>query len=266
MHLDVMSNKETRRQYSTDDKRHIYAEIIARNGTSKRLKHGVSKAVAVVCICPRRIVQRVWQEAKRGGGITGVKNNRKLKSGRKKINFNIDALEAIPPGERTTLEQVAGHMNVSTSTVWRRLKMKEIRRITSELKPALTDENQRARVEYALKHLEPCSLTSLSGIKPTFRADMDVVHIDEKWFYRTRKTQNMYLSHRENAPHRECKHKNHIQKIMFLSAMARPRYDAQGNCVFDGKIGVWAYTEWVQAKKKSQNRSVIVLVTTPTFC
>ena len=110
--------------------------------------------------------------------------------------------------------------------------MKEIRRITSELKPALTDENQRACVEYALKHLEPCSLTSLSGINPTFRADMDVVHIDEKWFYRTRKTQNMYLSHRENAPHRECKHKNHIQKIMFLSAMARPRYDAQGNYVF----------------------------------
>ena len=65
MHLDVMSNKETRRQYSTDDKRHIYAEIIARNGTSKRLKHGVSKAVAVACICPRRIVQRVWQEAKK---------------------------------------------------------------------------------------------------------------------------------------------------------------------------------------------------------
>ncbi|XP_044966308.1 uncharacterized protein LOC123426535 isoform X1 [Hordeum vulgare subsp. vulgare] len=135
-----------------------------------------------------------------------------------------------------------------------RLKMKEIRRITSELKPALTAANERARVEYALKHLEPCSLTSLGGINPTFRADMDVVHIDEKWFYHTRKTQNMYLSHRENAPHRECKHKNHIQKIMFLSAMARPRYDAQGNCVFDGKIGVWAYTEWVQAKKKSQNR------------
>jgi hypothetical protein len=144
--------------------------------------------------------------------------------------------------------------------------MKEIRRITSELKPALTDANQRARLEYALMHLERCSITALGGINPTFRADMDVVHIDEKWFYRTRKTQNMYLSHRENAPRRECKHKNHIQKIMFLSAMARPRYDAEGNCVFDGKIGVWAYTEWVQAKKRSANRSVFVLVTTPTFC
>ncbi|KAE8815899.1 hypothetical protein D1007_06738 [Hordeum vulgare] len=118
--LDVMSNKETRRQYDTDDKRHIYAEIIKRNGTGRRLKHGVSKAVALACDCPRRIVQRVWLEAKKGGGITGVKNNRKLKSGRKKINFDIDALEAIPPGERTTLEQVAGHLNLSTTTIWRR--------------------------------------------------------------------------------------------------------------------------------------------------
>ena len=120
MHLDVMLNKETRRQYHTDDKRHIYAEILARNGTGNKLKHGVSKAVALACDCPRRIVQRVWQEAKKGGGITGVKNNRKLKSGRKKKILNIDALEAIPPGERTTLEQVAGHLNMSTTTVWRR--------------------------------------------------------------------------------------------------------------------------------------------------
>ena len=76
MHLDVLSNKETRRQYRIDDRRHIYTEIIARNGTGNRLKHGVSKAVALACKCPRRIVQRVWQEAKKGGGITGVKNNR----------------------------------------------------------------------------------------------------------------------------------------------------------------------------------------------
>jgi hypothetical protein len=120
MHSDVMLNKETRRQYGTDDKRHIYAEILARNGSGNRLKHGVSKAVAIACACPRRVVQRVWQDAKKGGGITGVKNNRKLKSGRKKINLNLDALEAIPPKERTTLEQVAGHLNLSTTTIWRR--------------------------------------------------------------------------------------------------------------------------------------------------
>ena len=98
----------------------------------------------------------------------------------------------------STFFYLYGHVND-------RLRTKEIRRITSELKPALTDANQRARLEYALMHLERCSITALGGINPTFRADMDVVHIDEKWFYRTRKTQNTYLSHREEAPQRDRK-------------------------------------------------------------
>jgi hypothetical protein len=48
---------------------------------------------------------------------------------------------------------------------------------------------------------------------------------------------------------------------MFISAMARARYDADGNCIFDGKIGVWAYVEWVQAQKKSANRLSIFFTT-----
>jgi hypothetical protein len=133
-----------------------------------------------------------------------------------------------------------------------RLKEKVMRRITSELKPALTDANKKARVKYCLENLEPSSLED----NPTFKASFNKVNLDEKIFYRTRKTHNMYLSNREEAPRRECKHKNHIQQIMFLSAMARPRYDAHGNCTFDGKIGVWAFVDWVQAKKKSPYRCV----------
>ena len=52
---------------------------------------------------------------------------------------------------------------------------------------------------------------------------------------------------------------------MFLSAMARPRYDAQGNCTFDGKIGVWAFVEWVQAQKRSANRFVLEHKLTSTY-
>ncbi|XP_044374869.1 uncharacterized protein [Triticum aestivum] len=125
-----------------------------------------------------------------------------------------------------------------------------MRRVSKELKPSLTEANKKARVAYCLENLEPSSLED----NPTFKASFNKVHLDEKIFYRTRKTQKMYLSHREEAPKRECKHKNHIQQIMFLSAMARPRYDSQGNCVFDGKIGVWAFVDWVPAQKKSANR------------
>jgi hypothetical protein len=38
---------------------------------------------------------------------------------------------------------------------------------------------------------------------------------------------------------RKVTQKNHIVKVMFLAATARARYDAEGNCMFDGKIGMW---------------------------
>ena len=34
------------------------------------------------------------------------------------IKLDIEALEAIPPGERTTLEQVVGHLDMSKTTVF----------------------------------------------------------------------------------------------------------------------------------------------------
>lgn len=76
-----------------------------------------------------------------------------------------------------------------------------MRRITSELKPLLTEANKKARVAYSLGNLEPSSLED----NPTFKASFQMVHLDEKQFNRTRKTQNFYLSHREEAPQRECK-------------------------------------------------------------
>jgi hypothetical protein len=122
----------------------------------------------------------------------------------------------------------------------------------------LTEENMKARVGYCLQHIEP---STFQDDDPTFKSGFNVVHIDEKWFFRIRKKENIYLSHREEASKRETKNKGHIQKIMFISAMARPRYDAEGNCIFDGKIGVWAYVEWVQAQKKSANRLSIFFTT-----
>jgi len=41
---------------------------------------------------------------------------------------------------------------------------------------------------------------------------------------------------------------------MFLAATARPRYDDQGNCTFDGKIGIWPFVERKQAQRTSHRR------------
>ncbi|KAM0876960.1 hypothetical protein ACQ4PT_035842 [Festuca glaucescens] len=250
--LNVLANVHTRRSYNTKEKRQIYSWILQRNGTAKKLKRGVSAAVAELAKCPRRVVTRIWKQGLTGDGINSVRCMRKMKCGKKKLPFDIDALEAIPPSERTTIRQLAENINMSKSTVFRRLKEKKIRRVTSEVKPSLTQDNIKARVLYCLQNIEPSTFHDT----PTFKGGFNIVHIDEKWFFRIKKKQNVYLSHREEAPQRETKNKGHIQKIMFISAMARPRYDAEGNCIFDGKIGVWAYVEWVQAQKRSANRFI----------
>jgi len=53
---------------------------------------------------------------------------------------------------------------------------------------------------------------------------------------------------------RKTRHKGHIIKVMFLAAVARPRFNEAGECVFDGKIGLWPFTKEVAAKKNSCNR------------
>lgn len=41
---------------------------------------------------------------------------------------------------------------------------------------------------------------------------------------------------------------------MFLIALARPRYDGQGNVTFLGKIGVWPFVKEFPIARNSHNR------------
>jgi hypothetical protein len=41
---------------------------------------------------------------------------------------------------------------------------------------------------------------------------------------------------------------------MFLTAVAKPRYDEQGKETFDGTIGIWAFVKQTTAKNDSKNR------------
>lgn len=41
---------------------------------------------------------------------------------------------------------------------------------------------------------------------------------------------------------------------MFLTCVARPRFSRTGECIFDGKIGLFPFTEVVLAKRSSVNR------------
>jgi hypothetical protein len=84
------------------------------------------------------------------------------------------------------------------------------------LKPVLTEENKVARVEHCLWHQDP---ERDNGV---FREMHDVVHLDETWYYLTRMVEHYYLAPHEKDPERNTRHKRHIPKCMFLSAVGRP--------------------------------------------
>ena len=70
-----------------------------------------------------------------------------------------------------------------------------------------------------------------------------------------------YLLPNEEEPSRTCVNKNYIERVMFLVALARPRFDAQGNETFSGKIGVFPFVTKVPARRNSVNRVVGTLET-----
>ena len=86
---------------------------------------------------------------------------------------------------------------------------------------------------------------SILQIELKFIEMYNIVHRDEKWYNATKRDMTYYLHPDEDEPHRTVHNKNAIGKVMFLTAVAKPRYDNQGNCTFDGKLGFWAFVRKV---------------------
>jgi hypothetical protein len=114
----------------------------------------------------------------------------------------------------------------------------------------LTEANKATRVDFCKNFVGRLDLHD----RWAFDAMMDTVHIDEKWFFVSKPTVKAYLAPGEEEPHRSTKSKKYITKVMFLCAVARPRFDYTAKHYFDGKIGMWPFVESVPAKRASRNR------------
>ena len=167
----------------------------------------------------------------------------------KKKPFNPDAIKDVPLRERHTVRDLANALKMPKSTLHDRLKEGKFRRHTNAIKFTLTEQNMKERVRFCLNMLDSQSIPD----DPTFKSLYNVIYIDEKWFYRTKKNQNYYLAPGEEIPRRHVKSKNFIEKVMFLGVKARPRFE-NGICTFDGKIGIFPFTYLEPAKRKSPNR------------
>ncbi|RLN13391.1 hypothetical protein C2845_PM09G20790 [Panicum miliaceum] len=75
-------NIKRRRYYPPDIKRILYAMCLERSAPGM-LKEGVRKSVADDIGVPLRVVQRVWLDGQKGGGIQAFETNKKKNCGRK---------------------------------------------------------------------------------------------------------------------------------------------------------------------------------------
>jgi hypothetical protein len=86
---------------------------------------------------------------------------------------------------------------------------------------------------------------------PRFKELSDFVFIDEKWFYLSQKSERYYLLPKEDDPHRTCKNKNYIPRLMFSCVCARARF-RDGNCIFDGRIGCFPFDRYEPAMRGNE--------------
>ena len=204
----------------------------------------------------RSTISRLWWQARRAREQSQIitpeiasRNNSRAKSLKYSHAEFRQGLKEIPQRRRKTYHSTAKAMGVSLNTVQRMSLQKDVCRVhTSSLKPTLTEENKMSRMELALSFMDKNNTSKFENME-------DLIHIDEKLFYLTKDGQRFIIAADEEEPYRHVQHKSFLTKIMFLCAVARPRYDTNKNAWFDGKIGIWPIGKWELAKRKLKKRA-----------
>ena len=217
----------------------------------------------------RDTIRRIWARARASSqnpelGFLFDAPSQKHKTGRNQ-KWNRDevrrAVKALPLHQRRSLRSLGAALAIPKSTLFDMKNDKSDKVIiptTSVLKPMLTEEHKTQRAFYCVSKLNPAD--------NMFHGFYDSVHIDEKWFFISEEILRCYIASDEPSPSRYTQNKGHILKVMFLCAVARPHYNQDGACIFDGKIGLWPFVESIAARRTSVNRVQGTMVTTPVAC
>ncbi|EAZ12962.1 hypothetical protein OsJ_02882 [Oryza sativa Japonica Group] len=225
-------------------RRGIYQLLLQKSKDGKLEKH-TTRLVAQEFHVSIHTVQRIWKRAKichEQGIAVNVDSRKHGNSGRKKVEIDLSVIAAIPLHQRRNIRSLAQALGVPKSTLHRWFKEGLIRRHSNSLKPYLKEANKKERLQWCVSMLDPHTLPN----NPKFIEMENIIHIDEKWFNASKKEKTFYLYPDEEEPYFTVHNKNAIDKVMFLSAVAKPRYDDEGNCTFDGKIGIWPFTRKVK--------------------
>jgi hypothetical protein len=178
----------------------------------------------------------------RAAGIPVDLVSKKSKNcGRKRVDIDLSQVTNVPLNQRTTIRSLAGALNVSKTKMHKVFKEGQVRRHSSTLKPYLRQQNKKERLRFCSTMIDERTVHT----DPKFKDMRNIIQIDEKWFNGTKKNKTFYMLPSEDDPVKTVQNKNSIDKVMFLVVVARPKFDEEGNCYFDGKLGIWPFVRQV---------------------
>eukprot|EP00956_Cyclotella_meneghiniana_P031532 scaffold83069_cov22-Cyclotella_meneghiniana.AAC.1 len=228
-------------------------------------KHGRLNKALLQAICEKYNYRRpgsireIWKKYKESFlSGDGFRVNRSGTSGRKHkytADGLVQAIRNVPLVKRRTLRSLSYHANIPRLTLHNYLRRGLLKRATSSIKPALKQANIQRRLNYCRAKVEADG---------NFNDLLYDVHVDEKWFFVQQIDEKYYLLPDEDVDlYRSCKHKSHIEKVMFGAAVARPRTNPLTGEVWDGKIHLHPFVEYAYAQRSSVNRPAGTRITKP---
>ncbi|KAI3865056.1 hypothetical protein MKX03_017686 [Papaver bracteatum] len=143
------------------------------------------------------IVKRIW---KRGKDCKvknlpfDVSSQKPTRVGPKPKKVDFSKIMEIPLRRRTSIRSMAEALNIPKSTVHRYVKKGAIKKHTNAIKPALTVDTKKTRLEFCLGMLELIPYKDNMMIMPMY----DVIHIDEKWFFMKKNNRELLPSSGRN--------------------------------------------------------------------
>ncbi|KAF0682440.1 Aste57867_25453 [Aphanomyces stellatus] len=230
-------------------------------------QRGAFTKVAAHFNLARQTVAYVWRKFCVDGSTKSTKTGRVGPRPRYTAAQVQELVRNVPQDMRSTMRDVAAATGLTIGTLSRHLKQGTFQRRSSRIKPLLSDANKAQRRDFC----RSLTLTDSAGEAGTGGAGLpespeidpqwDVVHLDEKWFNADKDRRKTYLVPGETPRHRSWKSKRYIPKVMFLAAVARPRYDVARGAFFDGKVGMWPFVRLAPGVRNSRNRRAGTMVT-----
>ncbi|KAI5410484.1 hypothetical protein KIW84_055840 [Lathyrus oleraceus] len=254
----VISESSKKRGFLNNEDRKAICQILlcSSDANGNLIGTGVVERVAASYNVHRSVIYRIWKQLKDTGNVC---HNRTQNCGRKRVQLDLELMRQVPLSKRSTYRSLACALNIPKTSLVRLHKVGVIRRHTNTLKPYLKEDNMIARLRFCLSMIDKNSLPH----DPKFISMHNIVFIDEKWFYITRNKVTNYLHVDEEEPHRTCKSKIFISKVMFLCAVTRPRFDNEENETYSGKIGIFPFVYEQPARRSSVNRVAGTIETKP---